>query len=237
MNMNGGKAYIGGRITGTVNGQKQTGAAVGVPDGFEATLRALSLDLAALDANSAVGFSKFSPNRKATFEAAPDADGLAVFDIADGAAFFASIGEITFNLNGAETIVLNVGGLALDVAENFLGGLGAQIAGHAIWNFYEAVSLDFDREFFGSVLAPYAQVKNTNALNGSIAVGSLIQRGAVRLPGFGGSLPDFSAPAAAELVVADVPEPAAGLALLTGGFALLALRRSQRRARLSLRSS
>lgn len=223
MNMNGGQAFIGGRIAGTVNGRKQTGAAVVVPDDFEATLQALSFDLAALDANGAVGFSNFSPNRKATFDAAPDADGLAVFDIADGAAFFASIAEITFNLNGAETIVLNVGGLDLDVAENFLGGVGAQIAGRAIWNFYEAASLDFEREFFGSILAPYAQAKNMNALNGSIVVGSLTQRGAVRLPGFAGDLPEVSTSSAS--IVSEVPEPAMGFALLGGGLLLLALRR------------
>src|SRR5690606_11552226 len=102
---------------------------------------------------------------------------LAVFDIADGAAFFGSISEIAFNLNGAETIVINVGGLDLDVAENFIGGIGAQIAGVAIWNFYEAVSLDVDRAFFGSILAPYAQLRNMNALNGSVVAHSMTQRG------------------------------------------------------------
>jgi choice-of-anchor A domain-containing protein len=220
MNMNGGKAFIGGSISNAVNGQKQTGASVAVQDAFGDTLRALSLDLAALDPNSAIGFSNVSPNQKATFDAAADADGLAVFDIADGAAFFASIGEIAFNLNGAGTIVINVGGLDLDVAENFLGGIGAQLAGVAIWNFYEAVSLDFEREFFGSVLAPYAQVRNMNALNGSIVAQSLTQRGAVRLPGFAGSLPDFAAPEAIP-----APEPAMGLVLLSGGLLLIALRR------------
>lgn len=225
MNMNGGKAFIGGSIKGAVNGQKQVGADVAVPDYFEETLQALSLNLAALDGKSAVALSGARPNQKATFNAAPDGDGLAVFDIEDGGAFFASIGEIAFNLNGADTILINVGGLDIDVVANFLGGVGAQIASLAIWNFHEAVSLDFNREFFGSVLAPYAQVQNSNALNGSIVAQSLIQRGAVRLPGFSGSLPEFSL--ADEPSVA-TPEPAMGLALLAGGLALIAVRRRAR---------
>lgn len=227
MNMNGGKAYIGGSVSGAVNGQKQVGASVTIPDHFDETLRALSEELAALDPNSAIAFTNVSPNQKATFNAAPDGDGLAVFDIADGAAFFDSIGEIVFSLNGAETIVINVGGLDIDVAENFLGGIGAQIAGRAIWNFYEAVSLDFGREFFGSILAPYAQVQNMNALNGSIVAQSLTQRGAVRLPGFSGAIPQFASAETADAVQA--PEPAAGLALLLGGgLAVVALRRRRR---------
>jgi len=224
MNMNGGKALIGGSIKGAVNGQKQTGAKIEVPDYFEETLQALSLNLAALDGKSTIAFSSTRPNQKATFNAAPDGDGLAVFNIEDGAAFFASVGEIAFNLNGAETILINVDGLDIDVAANFLGGVGAQIASLAIWNFHDAVSLDFNREFFGSVLAPYAQVQNSNALNGSIVAQSLIQRGAVRLPGFAGSLPEFSAdePATA------TPEPAMGVLLLAGGLALMAIRRRAR---------
>ena len=227
MNMNGGRAYIGGSISGNVNGRKTVGASVTIPDYFDETLRALSQELATLDPNSAIAFTNVSPNQKATFNAAPDGDGLAVFDIADGAAFFNSIGEITFSLNGAETIVINVGGLDIDVAENFLGGIGAQIAGRAVWNFYEAVTLDFGREFFGSILAPYAQVQNMNALNGSIVAQSLTARGAVRLPGFSGTIPQFASNDPSDAVQA--PEPAMGLALLLGGgLAVAALRRRRR---------
>jgi hypothetical protein len=60
-----------------------------------------------------------------------------------------------------------------------------------------------------------------NALNGSIVAQSLTQRGAVRLPGFAGSLPDFAAPEA-------IPAPAMGLVLLGGGLLLVALRRRSR---------
>lgn len=225
MNMNGGKAFIGGSKT-SVNGWSQAGVDVVLPDGFEETLRTLSLDLAGLDANSAISFSNVSPNQKATFDAAPDADGLAVFYIADGADFFASIGEIAFNLNGAETIVINVGGAALDVAENFLGNLRDQLAAAAIWNFYEAETLNIQRAFHGSVLAPFARLTNGNELTGSIVAKSMRQGGAVRLPGFAGDLPEFATPAE-DKVVAQAPEPAMGVLLLAGGLLVLAVRRAR----------
>lgn len=218
MNMNGGTAYIGGSITGNVNGNKFVGVTVEVPD-FRSELETLSANLATLAAQSAVNVS----GNRATFTATPDSGGLAVFEILDGAFFFSSIGEIDFVLNGADSLIINVGGLGITIAENFLGGIGQQIASKTIWNFYEATEITYNAEFFGTVLAPNAHITNMNSLNGGVYVDRFTQRGEVHLAAYTGDIPNFDDPGPTP---DDIAAPA-GVTLL--GFGLVSLAAFRRR--------
>lgn len=211
MNMNGGTAYVGGTAK-NVNGKKVTGAKVDVPD-VETGLKDFSTQLTTLKPTSAVSVTK----NKADFVVTPDAAGQAIFEILDGGSFFKSINEITFTMNGADSVVINVGGTDLDISENFLGGIGSKIASSLIWNFYEASKVTFGSEFFGTVLAPYASIHNGNAINGSVVADNFTLRGAARQFSFTGDVA-FPVSVIALPVEADVPEPAA-LALLLGGIA------------------
>lgn len=220
MNMNGGTAYIGGNVTGNVNGSKVTGASVTVPD-FSQTMLDLAAQLQMLSANSSISVA----SNRATFNAAPDADGLAVFDITDSN-FFNGIGEIAFNLNGARTVIVNVDLTSATIAENFLGGAATAVADKVLWNFSAATSLAFNAEFGGSVLAPQASVSNSISLDGTLIAASLTQRGELHQYSFTGTLPGLSAPPATAL---RIDEPSGWALLGASAIAGLATRRRRRR--------
>ncbi|MFD1961357.1 choice-of-anchor A family protein [Novosphingobium panipatense] len=86
-----------------------------------------------------------------TFNSQPGADGVAVFNIS--AADLDKIGEIKFNLNGADTAIVNVSGKAITLNDNFLGGT-QNLGEHVIWNITEAQNLSLTTAWGGSVLAP-----------------------------------------------------------------------------------
>jgi choice-of-anchor A domain-containing protein len=228
LSVNGATIRYGGNFTGSasnVNGGSVTKTTVApppapsIPSDIGDTVKSFA-DLLRSMANEDATLDIF--NNRAVFTVTDiDNDGLAVLDIASGQAFFDSIGEIAFTgLSNVETLVINIGGVALTEAENFLTGSGfdalSDVASTVIWNFYEATSLTFNTEFWGSVLAPYAAANNKNALNGSIVVGSLKQGGEIHLPVWDGSLPPDDPPT-------EIPEPST---LLLFGAALgLAARR------------
>lgn len=137
---------------------------------IESSMLNLSHDLQTLSPNSTATFA----GNRGVFDAAPDADGLAVFSI--DAADLAAIGEIDFQLNGAETAIVNVTGSSVVLNDNFLGGT-QELGENVIWNFPEAESLDFTTAFGGSVLAPKAKATTANYIEGSAVFGSLTQNG------------------------------------------------------------
>jgi choice-of-anchor A domain-containing protein len=175
LNLNGGTARVGGTISGPNNGNRITrDSSVVVPD-YTQAITDYSRDLAKLSANSSV---RITNNRRATFTATPNAQGQAVVTISDADSFFNSISEISIALGNAQSLLINVGGTSATIAENFIGGL-AGLDQRVFWNFYDAQNLNVNAEFFGSLLAPKADLRNTITLNGSVAVRNFTQNGEV----------------------------------------------------------
>jgi choice-of-anchor A domain-containing protein len=119
-----------------------------------------------------------------TFNAQPDSSGVAVFNIS--AADLDKIGEIKFNLNGADTAIVNVSGTSINLNDNFLGGT-QNLGEHVIWNFPEATSLALSTAWGGSVLAPTAAATTGNYIQGSAVFGSLVQNGEMHIGTYTGN--------------------------------------------------
>jgi len=216
---NGGDVVVGGAASTTVNRNgggtlAQDQGTAGIPD-FAATLKASSAALAEI-----AGVSPAIVNgNKAVFDTAPT-DGLTVYSI--DLSFFDLVNEIELALNGADTVVINVSGTSGTLQDNFLGD-SFNAASNVIWNFYEATSLTFDRQFVGTVLAPYAAVTVTNNnIEGTLVADSAHIGGEIHQRPFAGTLPsaDPTPPVA-------VPAPAALPVFLAGlaGLGLTARRR------------
>jgi len=195
------------------------------------SLTDLSHSLTALDANSTVTIS----GNRATFNATPNADGVAVFSLTSDQ--LNTIGEIAFNLNGADTAIVNVSGKAITLNDNFLGGT-ANLGEHVIWNFDEAEALTLTTAWGGSVLAPGASATTANYIQGSAVFGSLVQNGEMHVGTYQGSYtppstgtPGGSSGGSSGGDPVDVPEaPAMGLFLAGLAGLIYARRRFQRKA-------
>lgn len=190
------------------------------------SMKELSTNLGNLAANSQMQIS----GNRATFNASPDANGLAIFSIT--AKDLDSIGEIAFNLNGADTAVVNVSGSAIKLNDNFLGGT-TNLGEHVIWNFGDAQSLDLTTSWGGSVLAPWAAATTGNYIQGSAVFGSLNQNGEMHLGTYTGRYTPPAPPSNSSSGGAtDVPEGPAWLLFVLGvgglGAAWYAKRRSGR---------
>ena len=142
----------------------------------------LSADLGDLTANSTLDIQ----GNKGVFSAQPDADGVAVFDISQ--ADLDRIGEIEFDLNGAETVIVNVAGTDITLNDNFLGGT-QKLGEKVIWNFPDATSLKTTTAWGGSILAPKADGQLGNFIEGSAVFGNLDQRGELHLGTFSSDYP------------------------------------------------
>ncbi len=147
-----------------------------------------------------------------TLTANPDAQGLAVIHVRDGRRIFGGghhhrhkwgwgrrrhghghghghrPKKIEIELNGAKALIINVGGAAINVKHaKFVGAsTGADVISKVLWNFYETRALRVDRSFYGSILAPYANTKNTAPIYGSVALRRLDHRAPISGGGFSG---------------------------------------------------
>lgn len=193
---------------------------------LDSSLHSLSATMADMKTNSTADFS----GNRATFNAAPDSNGMAVFNIS--ADKLNSVGEIGFNLNGADTAVVNVSGANIRLDDNFLGGTNG-LGEHVIWNFNEAKSLDLSTAWGGSILAPDAAARTGNYIQGSAVFGSLKQNGEMHLGTYtGGYFPPSTPPEGSSGGgggAVDVPEPGT-LGLLLLAIAGLFWRNRRRKA-------
>ncbi|PZP64886.1 MAG: hypothetical protein DI604_25960, partial [Delftia acidovorans] len=187
---NGGNVRVGGAVFTNIN-RNGGGTIVNDPTvsaaRARADLSAFSRNLAAMQATAPISLPGFQP-QGVTLNAVAGDDGVAVFTIADGNSLFGNskVQSININLNGADAVVINVGGSAINFdGGNFVGSFNnATTRGKVLWNFHEATNILLDRGFSGSILAPYAHLENRSQLNGAVAVKSISHRGAVITPGF-----------------------------------------------------
>lgn len=198
------------------------------------SLNSLSFEMGTLKTTSQFSVS----GNRGTFNAAAGSNGLAVFNIA--AADLDRIGEIQFNLNGADTAIVNVSGRTITLNDNFLGGTN-NLGEHVIWNFPEAETLTLSTAWGGSVLAPLADAETRNYIQGSAVFGNLKQNGEMHIGTFkggyistGGSTSSGSASGGTTSGgsggAIEVPEPGmVGLfALGVGGLLWMRRRRAKR---------
>lgn len=227
VNVNGStvNTQLGVSNPGFVQNLQQYGSAMGT------SMTGLSYTLGQQAANSTVAIA----NNTATFNAQPDASGTAVFNLTS--AQLDQVGQIQFNLNGADTVIVNVSGSTINLNDNFLGN-ASQLGKNVIWNFTDATALTLTTAWHGSVLAPKAAAHTYNYVEGSAVFGSLIQDGEFHIGTYAGSYTPPSDPGSSSTTSTStststggtsVPEPGvAGLMAL--GLAALAWRRRPRRA-------
>lgn len=191
------------------------------------SLTGLSQDLKGLTANSTLTVN----GNRGVFNAQPGSDGVAVFNIT--AADLDRIGEIQFNLNGADTAIVNVSGTSITLNDNFLGGTNG-LGEHVIWNFPDAQTVNTTTAWGGSVLAPSAAATTGNYIEGSAVFGSLVQNGEFHLGTYNGNYnpplnPPGGSSSGGDGGPSPVPEEAVGLFAL-GALGLWAIRRRRRKA-------
>lgn len=184
LNLNGAAqtVLVGGTITGTNVNSNTVISGLGASDpafsqnlAQQKSLIATSMGDLSHTLSTLGTTSQFSiSGSRGTFNAVPGADGVAVFNIT--AADLNKIGEIQFNLNGADTAIVNVSGAAINLNDNFLGGTN-NLGEHVIWNFPDATTLSLTAAWGGSVLAPVAAATTANYIQGSAVFGSLTQNG------------------------------------------------------------
>jgi choice-of-anchor A domain-containing protein len=203
-NFNGGK--IGSLTDNTAAAKKaaQYDAAATSTD-FAGALTKLSTQLSTEAHNSTVTIA----NNTATFDAIAGKDGVAVFDITGTTAL--NQGSLVFKMEaGVKSVIINVDATSVKSATNFANA--ANLGGMILWNFYDAKSVEIDREFGGTVLAPNADFTNGNAIDGDLIVKNFDQHGEVHSHPYTGDVPPVYIPV--------VPEPET-YAMLMAGLGLL----------------
>lgn len=176
-----------------------------------ADLQIASAGYAAMAANSSV----VNPHgNNHVFQAAPDANGFAVFSITD--ALF-SDPNADFGISGVgsgDTVVINVLGSTINFNHNLTGAF-SNLREQIIWNFVDATEVTIGRRLDGTLLAMGAGVTLNQDIDGGLYAANATLNGQVHMFPFGGGLPP-------ELVVIPLPS---GAALGGLGLGLIALRR------------
>ncbi len=129
-----------------------------------------------------------------TFNAVPNANGVAVFSITASQLFGNNkVQQIDLNLGTATSVIINVTGDSSSWdAGNFVGNFNSAYArSHVLWNFVNANTINWTsgRTLSGALLAPSAALNFTGTMEGSVFVKSLVQSGEVHLPTYQGFVP------------------------------------------------
>jgi choice-of-anchor A domain-containing protein len=194
LNMQSGNLRHGGTFSGNFNANGGGNRAQINTLGAQRTaiageLTSLSSFLRTLTPNSTATFPSSQPS---AVRYTASGSGLAVFNVSAANVFNSSlIQQIELNAGSATSIVINVSGTTVNFTNgNMVGAWTSSFArSKVIWNFWEATSMFFDRNFNGAVLAPNAHLRNTTAIDGSVFVSSMQQDGEVHLPNYTGFVP------------------------------------------------
>jgi len=100
--------------------------------------------------------------------------------------------DIDFNSQTPSAVIINVGGTTITDALFSANAVGNMVSeafqSIAIWNFYEATTINLSKQFNGSLLAPLATLTNSTAIEGSVVVDTFIQLGEVHDSTFSGDI-------------------------------------------------
>lgn len=215
VHLSGGGADIGGALLNgaTLEAQGAGAVTVGVNGAaLNSQLTLMKSDLTTLSGYLATlpGAAPTVVPNSSSFVVAPGTN-FAVFTV-DSLASLANA-DPHFTLNGADTVVINVGGTNVGTTFNFNGY--ADIAQHVIWNFYEAQTIDFNRQFWGAVLAPLAAATSTSEITGVGVFDSFTQNAQMHTPNFTGTF-RFPEPPTTPPTTPGVPEPSTWALLIMG---------------------
>ena len=131
-----------------------------------------SAALASLSANNTVSIN----GGNISFNVATvDANGVAVFDIADASSIFFQNANIQFSgsaLSSATAIIINVAGTAV----TYPSGVNINYnntQSKVVWNYFEATTMQVNNVYNGSILAPLATVTAVSELKGPVVANNL----------------------------------------------------------------
>lgn len=209
-----GSAVVGGSTNGRTIDIQQAASGCALKAGDPAALAAqlamirtqlynASSAFAALPANNTVVYQGGTPPNTAVLQVnSVDAHGYAIFEVPASELFGANIATIQVQVAGGidlqnTTVVINVSGASASINANAAGILASDAgAQRVVFNFAEATSITLTRPFWGSILAPYADVvQGAQNIDGTVAVKSLVTQGEVHSnPGFEGEAPPTDPP-------------------------------------------
>lgn len=141
-------------------------------DDVENIFRTFSSDLAKLKSNSRVVLPNNASADTVFFNANPNSQGIAVFDLSQGNRIFSNpnVERLQIRLRDSEAIVINVEGQRINFneAEFTRRFLSEDVASRVIWNFHEAEFIDIRNDFSGTILAVDSAIRVRNNISGSI---------------------------------------------------------------------
>jgi choice-of-anchor A domain-containing protein len=228
-NINAHDVYYGGSASGYVNGTRHAGdhTAGGLQTTLQAQAAAYTEDLldtsAYLAALAPTNTLTYSANgQQAIFDAGTGA-GVAVFAIGDLYAALNHRSQLSFTFPATyDLVVVNVAGTNVTLPGGINFNTATNLGQKVIWNFYEATSANFGaKSWYGSVLAPNADLKINNFIEGSVVAKSLLQNGEIHMN-------NFAAGAVVNDMRAAVPEPATWATMILGFGAIGAVLRRRR---------